>query len=181
MVVELALFWCAGTWKLSADHCKKLRGVQRRMVRKMMGFKMRRTEDLEAFLGRSEALLSKSLDNNGILTWDLRARQFYFRWAGSIARMGVKEPLRITPKVLHFLNVADIKKYADSHGGAQGHGRRLHVWRWEAEVYEFAYDWEDLALNTIEWNDLHLDNFVYTKGVFNNLRKRGVKRRNDSS
>jgi hypothetical protein len=147
------------------------------MVRKMMGFKMRKNEEYDSFFRRSETLISQSLENNGILTWDLRARQFYFKWAGTVARLGATEPTRLPPKLLHFLNIAKIKQYADSQRGSQGHGRHLHVWRWEAELYEFAHDWEMLASNSLDWNSLHLDKFVYTKCVNNNLRSRGVKRR----
>jgi hypothetical protein len=179
MVVEPALFWCAGTWKLSSDQNKNLRGVQRSMIRKMMGFEKRRAENLDEFFARSEKLISRSLEDNGMWTWDLRARQYYFKWAGTVARMGQNEPERITPKALHFLNISEIKQFAGCHGGAQGHGRRLHVWRWEAEIHGFAHDWEELALMTSEWNGQHLDRFVYNKIVFNNLRTRGVKRQKE--
>lgn len=35
-VVEPALFWCSGTWKLTTEHNANLRGAQREMIRKMI-------------------------------------------------------------------------------------------------------------------------------------------------
>ena len=36
--VHPALFWCAGSWNLRINQLEKLRGVQRAMVRRMLGF-----------------------------------------------------------------------------------------------------------------------------------------------
>ena len=35
-VVEPAVFWCLGTWKLTTEHNANLRGMQRQMIRKMI-------------------------------------------------------------------------------------------------------------------------------------------------
>jgi hypothetical protein len=172
-VVEPSLFWCAGTWKMSVDHCKKIRGTQRQMLRKMIKMKRRDGESDEDFFRRTERIITDALVNRGVKTWDITARSAYFKWAGSVSRMGNS---RVTAQVLHFMNIDKIYEYAKLHRGCQGHGRRLHIWRWESEVFEFAHDWEVLASNVTDWLSQYLDRFEFSKVVANNLRTRGLKR-----
>ena len=44
---------------------------------------------------------------------------------------------KYTAKALNLWNIESIRAYADRNGG-QGHGRRLHVWRWDADVFKYG-------------------------------------------
>jgi hypothetical protein len=175
MVVEPALFWCAGTWKLSVDNSKRLRGVQRQMLVRMTCPKRKLGELDDQFFPRMESIVTEGLEKHGVSTWDARAREYYFKWAGTVARLG-SDPDRIAPRMLHFYNIASVKEYARKHKGDQGHGRRLHVWRWESELVDYNPDWENLSCNALEWLSVHLEPFIFNTVLSNNLRRRGQKR-----
>ena len=173
-VVEPSLFWCAGTWKLSVNQSSNLRGVQREMIRKMMQPKIRKGELLPDFYPRVQTCISRCMEKHGYMSWDLKARDFYFKWAGQVARMTQLDPNRLSPRVLHFKNIRFILDYAKRHDGCQGHGRNLHVWRWESDIFSYGSsedrEWETMAMDLSKWFSVHLDNFRYAKVVRDGLK-----------
>ena len=179
-VVEPAVFWCAGTWKLTAEHCANLRGMQRTMIRKMIRCRRTVDEHEDVYHPRVQRSITNLMIKHATLSWDLRARDFYFKWAGQVIRLGKTDPNRLTPMVLNFRNIQSIRRYADAHGGNQGHGRCLHVWRWESDISDYGEhhrtDWELLAMNITDWFNLHLEEFRCAKAVRDNLLVRGHKR-----
>ena len=76
--------------------------------------------------------------------------------------------------------IQSILDYAAANGGSQGHGRRLHVWRWESDIYYYGRRqhnaWEQLASDLSEWFGNHLEAFRLEKMVRDNIRVRGHKR-----
>ena len=69
------------------------------MIRKMMNFKRRDAETLEAFMERSNVNINDQMASHGILPWDVVARRNIFKWAGWVSRLRVFDPDRITLKV----------------------------------------------------------------------------------
>lgn len=94
--------------------------------------------------------------------------------------MNKAEPHRPTAMALNFRNIHAIRLYADAHRGNQGHGRCLHVWKWESDISDYgashSTEWTALALNVPDWFSLHLDEFRYSKVIRDNLLVRGHKR-----
>ena len=148
---------------------------------KMMQPRRREYEGDDEFFPRLQRNVTNCMSKHGFWAWDVRAREFYFKWAGSVSRMSNLDKSRITPKVMRFLNIASIRDFARRNKGDQGHGRRLHVWRWESDIFEYAEginnDWEVLASRcSEEWFGVHLEAFRIQKVVRDNLKLRGHKR-----
>ena len=108
------------------------------MVLKMMRPKMKKDELEADFFPIMQRNSTKCMEKHGTMAWDIRAREYYFKWAGQVARMTKLDPCRLTPRVLHFKNIQSIRDYACKHRGRQGHGRNLHIWRWEADIFDFG-------------------------------------------
>ena len=179
-VAEPTLFWCSGTWKLTTEHNANLRGTQREMIRKMIRCKRVADEHEDVYHPWVQKSITNLMIKHEALSWDLRARGHYFKWAGQVARMSKTEPSRPTVMALNFRNIHAIRRYAEANGGNQGHGRCLHVWRWESDISDYGAshnaEWTQLALNVTGWFSVHLDEFKYSKVIRDNILVRGHKR-----
>lgn len=80
----------------------------------------------------------------------------------------------------HLRNIKSIREFASRNGGNQGHGRFLHVWRWESDIVEYGdshnADRETQASNITDWFSLHLEEFRIQKARSDNMLVRGHKR-----
>eukprot|EP00973_Karenia_brevis_P019064 2613929-Karenia_brevis.AAC.1 len=84
--------------------------------------------------------------------WDIHHLHMYYNWMGHLARMATYDPERVTNRVFQYKDlhyVFDLQ----SRFGDQTHGRRLHVWRLEWDVYKYFGDrWQQLALDKRAFN-----------------------------
>jgi hypothetical protein len=164
-VVVPALFWCSGSWNLRAQQFTQLRGLQRKMVRKMLGFRKRDEEDLDHFMHRTEATISNLLQLHWIVSWDVYARRTVFKWAGWMARLANLDPSRLTLKILQHKNLEWLQKIKDENKGRELHGRYIKVWRWETMLYNFTREnypgdqWFSLAQDKERWKVI-VDNIM---------------------
>ena len=160
LVVTPALFWCSGSWNLRVDQYIKLRGLQRKMIRKMMRFKKEEAEDLDHFMRRTERSISNIIECHNVLSWDVLARRNIFKWAGWTARLFKYDPNRITLSVLEHKNLKWIMNIASQNRGRQLHGKYLHTWRWESLVYKYfeenypGTDWCEVAQSADDWHEI---------------------------
>ena len=179
-VVEPSLFWCAGTWLLNQSQKSNLRGLQRDMVMKMIRPRRKKDEFDDQFFPRTHRYISDVIVRTKWLTWDLRAKDYYFRWAGQVSRMAKVDHDRVTLNALRYWNIESIMKRAERNGGNQGHGRRLHVWRWETDVHQYGVycgaNWESLTGDVSEWLGSHMEKFRTLESSSNNMRVWGHKR-----
>ena len=97
--INPALFLCAGSWNLRANQLTTLRELQRKMIRRMLGFQYLQGEDIEGFMRRTNRIISNVIARHGVMTWEYMAHRNLFRFAGFIARTCGKDPLRITSRV----------------------------------------------------------------------------------
>ena len=108
-------------------------------------------------------MLKQSLQQSGTESFDARYHRLVFKWAGHVQRIGLHDEDRLTFQMLRFKSWSWIQGVAAAHGGAQLHGRRLHVWRWERPLYKFfatqGCTWESAAEDKTRWTDL-LDTMV---------------------
>ena len=123
MVVEPSFFWCAGTWKITLEHYAYLKGVQREILRRMIRCPRIEGEVDDDFFPRQQQKITGPMDKHSVRSWDTRARDYYFRWAGQVARLGRAEPHRLTPMLLALRSITSIIDYAARNGGNQRHGR----------------------------------------------------------
>ena len=159
-VVQPALFWSAGIWTLRADQYAQLRGVQRKMIRRMCNFRKWPEEDLDQFMRRTERTISDALYRHDIVSWDVQARREKFRWAGWVARLQIFDSARVTLHILLHQDLGWIRTIAAQNAGRQCHGRYLKPWRWETLLDTFFNEnhcgsrWQDYAKGVSAWHEL---------------------------
>jgi hypothetical protein len=164
-VVVPALFWCSGSWNLRVQQFVKLRGLQRKMVRRMIGFKKREGESIDEFMHRTEASITSLLRIHGCVSWDVYARRTVFKWAGWMARLSFFDPARITLKVLQHKDLEWLQAIKYENRGRELHGRYIKVWRWETMLFNFTREnfpgeqWFQIAQDEERWNGI-IDNIT---------------------
>jgi len=160
LVAEPALFWCAGSWRLTCHQLIRIRGVQRSMVRKMCVFPKEVGEDVETYMRRTNAAITCLLAMHNVQPWDLVARQAVFRWAGWVARLRHFDPERLTLSILQHKNLQWLNTIASQNNGRQLHGRILRTWRWESPLQSFIEElhpgvhWVELAQDSDAWREI---------------------------
>ena len=90
------------------------------MIRKMIRCKRVADEHEDVYHPRVQRSITSLIIKHEALSWDLRARDYYFKWAGLVARMRKTEPTRPTAMALDFRHIQAIRRYAEAHGGNQG-------------------------------------------------------------
>ena len=50
LLIDGALFWCSGSWNLTNEQLERLRGLQQKMLRRMIGRKRPEDMDLEEYM-----------------------------------------------------------------------------------------------------------------------------------
>ncbi|CAK0873857.1 unnamed protein product [Prorocentrum cordatum] len=136
-LVSTSLFWCCGSWNLTAQQRSEIRGVQQAMLRRMMPLRRWPSETLSNFMHRLGLRVQTVKKTNGFQNWDSIYLQRMFSWAGHVARLRDYDPDRITFLVLQYRNFKWIRDRARRNGGNQMHGRKVRVWRWEHSVDSF--------------------------------------------
>ena len=100
--------------------------------------------------------------------------------SGPGIQIGKSRTAQIDTDAFSLYNIKSIREYVARNCGNQGHGRYLHVWRWEADIAEYGdshnADWQELASNITDWFSLYQDEFRQSKVVCDNLLVRGHKR-----
>ena len=135
--VHPTMFWCAGSWNLTfAQNCK-LRGVQRDMIRKMLGTRPSESDTIEDYMKRAEKATTKAIETHNLLAWDAVVHRTVFNWGGHVARMKAYDEHRVTYQTLIFKDWDYIKQLAEKNQGSQCHGRILRTWRWERPFYKY--------------------------------------------
>ena len=62
------------------------------MIMKMLKPK-RHPDEIDAdFFSRINRNISKAMDKHNVTSWDVRAKEMYFRWAGQVARAEQYDP-----------------------------------------------------------------------------------------
>jgi hypothetical protein len=153
-LVSTSLFWCAGSWNLTAKQASKLRGVQQDMLQKMVRLSRRPGKETDDYMYRLRLKIKRLKDTHSFIDWDRRAYSSMFSWAGHVARIGQYDAGRITYRILQHKSWEWIQTVARANNGNQTHGRRLKVWRWEAPMYKFfkKVSWQEVAQNKESWN-----------------------------
>jgi hypothetical protein len=141
------------------------------MVIKMLKCKKRPEESKDAFMKRLQSRVTEVIENSGIPRFSTLYWKAHFRWAGSLFQTLNFDPERVTTHPLRFKDLASIHEYARLNprkrggGQSQGHVGRVHVWRWETDLYNYfsekRLDWMKVAGDHLTWDE-HLDGFLDT-------------------
>ena len=138
----------------------KLRGVQLKMLHKMLGARRRHGESMKEFMERINSKLKRLREANGFNDFDKLYHRSLFKWAGHVARMIQYDPGRPTLRILRHKDWDWIRSISKQFG-SQLHGKRLHVWRWERHLYKFfgRSSWQEVAQDACLWHQ-RLDEMV---------------------
>ena len=110
------------------------------MIRKMIRFSKRPWESTEFFMARTNGIIKRVLDQNGIERWDLSYHRLYYSWAGSLGKMAQVHEERMVLQILRWKNIGWIMQL-QAKFGCQTHHRKLKAWRWESRlVRNFGLD-----------------------------------------
>jgi hypothetical protein len=151
-VVPQALLWCGGSLNLRKDQLTALRGVQLKMIRKMLRACRPPEEQIADFMERTNRTMKCLRLRHGIRSWDQTYAALVCAWGGWIARLKELDPDRLTLAVLQYKNWQWISNIAAQNGGRQLHGRILRTWRWERALYKHVgADWMDQAMDPDSW------------------------------
>lgn len=146
-LVSSVLFWAAGSWKLTLRQRQCLRGVQQNMLRKMIGLRSLTGDTVEDYCRRANCRIRQLLTQHSVRRWDVRQLSIYYAWMGRLARM---QPDKVSYIILRHMDLKYIK-HLQAEFGHQTHGRRLHVWRLEQQLFDYDPDWMALALSRDSW------------------------------
>ena len=138
----------AGSWNVSVADQHMLRAVQLRCHSKVISFARNHGEDDESYFHRRNSCIRDVRVSVNAPTWDALVLGRLHAWAGHLARIRVYDPQRLTLRVLDWRSVLELESLQFL-TGSQGHGKRFHVWRWEAQFHKFYLDqgitWQDAA------------------------------------
>jgi len=161
VLVACSLFWCSGSWNLTSRQISKLRGVQLKMLRKIVGCRLRPGETAETFMERWNAKVKRAKALHSFVGWDRHYWRSVASWGGHIARFATYDDQRVTYRVLHHKSWAWIQRVASENEGSQTHGRKVKVFRWERAFYLHfkKRDWQKEAQDKHNWTK-HIDEMV---------------------
>ena len=96
ILINGALFWCSGSWNLTNDQLSNLRGLQQKMLRRMIGRRRHRQQSLEEYMIDTNRMIKSLKLKHSIQDWDITALSHHFGWAGHIRRLSDEDPDRVT-------------------------------------------------------------------------------------
>jgi len=161
VLVVCSLFWCSGSWNLTSRQISKLRGVQLKMLQKIIGCRPRPGEAVEVFMERWNAKVKRAKVLHSCMDLDHHYWRSVFSWGGHVARLAKYDSQRATYRVLNHKSWAWIQKVASANQGSQAHGRKVKVFRWERAFYLYfqKHPWQKEAQDKHNWKK-HIDGMV---------------------
>jgi len=153
LLVVSSLFWCSGSWNLTSRQVSKLRGVQLKMLQKIVGCRPEPLETHEAFMERWNSKVKRIKVLHGFVDWDRHYFRSMFAWGGHIARLAGYDGNRITHRVLNHKSWQWIQRVSSNSKGSQLHGRKVKVFRWERVFYQHfpKHCWQQEAQDKYNW------------------------------
>ena len=102
-------------------------------------------------MARTNGIIKRVLEQNGIERWDCSYHRLYYSWAGSLRKIAQAHEERMVLQILRWKNVGWVMQL-QAKFGCQTHHRKLKVWRWESRlVHNFGFDWIELAKDRANW------------------------------
>ena len=127
------------------------------MIRSMVTIKKHADEELTDFFSRCNRKVSETFAKLEVEPWSRTCRRIQFDWAAKMILQMQVDSERLTGKVLRYKDLDEIHHFARCGQGWQGHPYRLHVWRWEQNIFNF------FAKQSLAWKDLAQDKKEYMK------------------
>lgn len=152
-VVRPVLFWCCGSWTLTADERSRLTGLQQKMMRKVIRLEPAPWEDKATYFTRLAHAIRNWRQRCQLPAWDVYYLSQVQSWAGHVERMSQWAPRRLTLRTLHLMDYAYLF-WLDSQYGQQCHCARVHIWRWEGILVRcHGVRWHERVHNAHRWEE----------------------------
>jgi hypothetical protein len=158
ILIHGALFWCSGSWNLTNDQLDNLRGLQQKMLRRMIARPRHRELSVEEYMISTNRAIKQLKRQYYVEEWDITAMRHHFGWAGYIYRTSVSDPTRISGLIMKYRDRTWLQTVEQENHGRQLHCRRLRIWRWERPLVNYAVSknvgsWHELAADHRTWKD----------------------------
>ena len=102
-------------------------------------------------MARTNGVIKRLLEHNGIERWDSSYHRLYYSWAGFLGKIALLHEERMVLQIFRWKNIAWITQL-QARLGCQTHHRKLKVWRWESRpVSTLGLSWIDLAKDRANW------------------------------
>ena len=85
--VSKVVLWCAESWALTVSQKRRLRTVQRAMLRRMVGPRRRPDEDYVSWIKRATKTADERARQAGVDCWLKQFLRQKWLWAGKVAKM----------------------------------------------------------------------------------------------
>ena len=161
-VVGRSFLWGAESWTLTAVEKRRIRSMQRAMLRRFAGPRRLPEEDFIPWIRRSTKIATEAATSAGVNCWVEDHLRSKWRWAGHLARMREYRPDSWAVKATFWRDSAWKADYGP--GGRLFHVRPLRAragrWnRWEDEIAEHYHRmhpgaWTDMANDKEAWNEM---------------------------
>ena len=167
-----ALLYNIGTCHLTKKHLSRLRGVEQKMMRRVLGYRLSYfidpQADVEDYMAISALKLKGYRQKGSWHRWDEEALLRAYRWAGHVARITARAPARLAGKALLYRGAAYLQRVTRLYGH-QGHYRRFHAWRWE-QLFSRRWgpNWQQHARQGEVWEDMAAQWLQSTSGIHTN-------------
>jgi hypothetical protein len=153
-IMRTVLFWGAGNWVLTKRDLSRLKGVQQRLLRRIIRPRNPGGMDQDVFQHFARVVRGhkEACKFEDVVHMFFRLR---FEWGGHLSRLRLVRPDSLTVRVMLWRNKERLQSIMELNGGSQLHGRRFCAWRWEA-LFErsLGVQWYKIADNRTVWQDL---------------------------
>ena len=151
--VTRTALWCSETWALTASQKRRLRTVQRFMLRKIVGIRRAQPEDYVQRIRRATHIAEEKAWQANVECWLKQHLSSTWNWGGRLTRMN---GIRLAKRATEWRGSdwwKDQPRGASSYGLRPIRARRGNRLRWEDDLRRFAQTqtwdtWQEKAMNT---------------------------------
>ena len=138
VLVHTSLFWCSGSWNLTNRQLDNLKGLHRKMLRKMIGMRRPAEMTVEEYMIKTNGVINNITSRHDIISLDVVALKNHLGWAGHVSRISTEFPDRLVGKILKWRGSEWLKMVQEQNNGRQLHCRMLRTWRWERPLVRYS-------------------------------------------
>ena len=149
---------------MTGRQISKIRGVEHKMLQRMIGCRRRLDEAFDDFMQRWNAKIRDAKLLHGFLDSDRHYWRSVFSWGGHVARLAQYDCQRSTHRVLNHKSWEWVQRAASANRGNQCHCREVRVFRWERVFY--------LHFKRHSWQLEAQDKYIWTKHIDAMVEKR---------
>ena len=160
--VAKTLLWCSETWYLTVKQKRKLRTLQRTMLRKIVLVRRGPDEEYVTWIRRATRQAEANAKESGATCWLSTALSNKWKWAGELSRMSLERWASRTTFWRDSKWWSFQPRGGSSYGARPMRARPGYIPRWENELNQFASlqgwtSWQDVAKNVKSWEAAEKD------------------------